>query len=117
MDTDGTNKKIIKKLPYFKYMSYPENSMFIINNYVYYTMYNNTNYGISRVSLDDEKIEQVVMIKDYIYDYRIEYINGYFYYNATIYNQETEDNEYPYYRVKVDGTGLTKSDKPFEWRY
>ena len=45
----------------------------------------------------------------------LEVINGYLYYA-----ENTDDNNndvYKYYRMKIDGTGLEKQNKPFEWYY
>ena len=124
MNTGGTDVKLIAELD--DYRRVLKDSLYLNNNYIYYTTKNDITqkdhgYGLNKLSLSTGESEQIFYIAEnsnqifYIYD--VELINGYLYIKTRIYNSDSNGSEYKYYRVKCDGTGLTKSDKPFEWRY
>ena len=111
MNIDGTAVKYIADIDNCSDL------LAMYNNYIYYTT-KNDEHSINRLSLNSGVSEQIFYCSDKkISDGGIEFINGYFYIKARNFNYDIRDYEYSYYRVKADGTGLTKSDKPFEWKY
>ena len=89
----------------------------IFGDYYYYY-----DSGISRVNLKNGQKEKLFKIDSSLYFDKVEFVGDYIYIDAG----KVDYDEYGigelsdpsiYYRVKCDGTGLTKSDKPFEWKY
>lgn len=122
MNTDGTDVKFIATLDdYGTQGRLSENSLYFLNDCIYYTTESDDFCEIRKLSLDTNKIEQVFYCDTKMFDARsefiTEFINGYFYIEARNFNYDTHKYEYTYYRIKSDGTGLKKQDKPFEWRY
>lgn len=122
MNIDGTDIKFIAKLDdYGTQGRSSENSLYFRNDYVYYTTYSDGFYGLKRLSLDTNEIEEIfccdIEMLNTRSEFITEFINGYFYIEARKHNYDIHDYEYKYYRFKADGTGLTEQEKPFEWRY
>lgn len=122
MDTDGTDVKFIAKLDdYGTQGRLSENSLYFLNDCIYYTTYSNGFCGLSRLSLNTNTAEQIFYCDTKMFDARsefiTEFINGYFYIEARNFNYDIHDYEYKYYRFKADGTALTEQGKPFEWKY
>ncbi|MBD5140102.1 MAG: hypothetical protein HDT25_01600 [Ruminococcus sp.] len=122
MNTDGTDVKFIATLDdYGTQGRLSENSLYFQNDCIYYTTESDGFCEIRKLSLDTNKIEQVFHCDTKMFDARsefiTEFINGYFYIEASNFNYDTHEYEYKYYRIKADGTGLKKQDKPFEWKY
>ena len=119
MNIDGTDIKFIAKLDDYSLLA--EDSLFFQDDCIYYTTDSDGFCEIRKLSLDTNKIEQVFYCDTKMFDARsefiTEFINGYFYIEARNFNYDTHEYEYKYYRIKADGTGLKKQDKPFEWRY
>ena len=119
MNTDGTDVKFIATLDDYSLLA--EDSLFFQDDCIYYTTYSDGFCEIRKLSLDTNKIEQVFYCDTKMFDARsefiTEFINGYFYIEARNFNYDTNEYEYKYYRIKADGAGLKKQDKPFEWRY
>ena len=83
----------------------------IVGDYYYYY-----DSGISRVNLKNGNKNKIFKIDRDLYFDKVEFIGDYIY--IDLYNKnESGDETVIYYCIKNDGTGLTKSDKPFEWRY
>ena len=116
MNTDGTDVKFIAKLDDYSLLA-ADVSLYFQNDCIYYTTYSDDRCGLSRLSLDTNKIEQIIYFDTKLSAYRPEFINGYFYFEASKYNYDIQDYERKYYRIKLDGTGLKEQDKPFEWKY
>lgn len=118
MNIDGTGVKFIAKLDdYGTQGSLSENSLYFLNNCIYYTTDIDGSCGLRKLSLDTNETKEIFHCDTKIFDARSEFINGYFYIEARNFNYDTKKYEYTYYRFKADGTGLTKQKKPFEWRY
>ena len=93
--------------------------IFCDDNYLYYIKRIRSNIDshrdeeLCRVKLSDTNDIQSIYTFGALpigfpaYEYELELINGYIYFHW----------DDVYYRMKADGTGLTKSDKPFEWKY
>ncbi len=70
-------------------------------------------------------MQEISISKNSLYINNFEIVNGYIYFTQYSYLSSKNDDEYAYtekkqtayYRLKTDGTGLTKQKKPFEWRY
>ena len=114
---DGTNNEVIGKLPDYVGKIYVYND----EAYFYYREYaiKNINDGanIYKISLSNGEITSVCKEPTYINNFEI--VNSYIYFTeyGNMGDQYYKVNPIAYYRVKTDGTGLTKSDKPFEWKY
>lgn len=80
MNTDGTDVKFIAKLDdYGTHGRSSENSLYFRNDYVYYTTYSDGFYGLKRLSLDTNEIEEIFYCDIKMIDAYSEFINGYFY--------------------------------------
>lgn len=117
MKTDGTEKQIIcPKLKKYGTMYIYENEVFFWGDYFF------------KISSNGEDIQEIFNCNDldkiingisiwYINNFEI--VNGYIYFTeyGSFDDRNKEINPIVYYRLKTDGTGLTKQKKPFEWRY
>jgi len=122
MNIDGTDVKFIANLDdYGTQGRLSENSLYFLNDCVYYTTDSYGFCGLNRLSLNTNTIEQIFYCDTKMFDARsefiTEFINGYFYIEARNFNYDIKQYEYKYYRLRSDGTGLTEQDKPFEWKY
>lgn len=112
--TDGTGEEEICEFPG---NNVDFSKLYIYNNEIYF--YKN-DYGIKiyKMPLNGGDIQEITISEScrYITDFEIVneyiYITGYEKY-ADMHNKEGNN----YYRLKTDGTGLTKQKKPFEWKY
>ncbi|MDE6132916.1 MAG: fibronectin type III domain-containing protein [Oscillospiraceae bacterium] len=122
INSDGTDVKFIAKLDdYGTQGSLSENSLYFLNDCIYYTTDIDGFCGLKRLSLDTNETKEIFYCDTKMLDahskFITEFINGYFYIDARNFNYDIHDYEYKYYRFKADGTGLTEQEKPFEWRY
>ena len=108
--TDGTEQEIM-----YKHIGV-SGEMYVHNDDIYfYDDYGQAN--IYKLSLKNGEVNPILEESTYINNFEI--VNGYIFFTEykEDYDQCYEVNPIAYYCVKTDGTGLTKSDKPFEWRY
>ena len=108
--TDGTEQEIM-----YKHIGV-SGEMYVHNDDIYfYDDYGQAN--VYKLSLKNGEVNPILEESTYINNFEI--VNGYIFFTEykEDYDQYYEVNPIAYYRIKTDGTGLTKSDKPFEWRY
>ena len=93
--------------------------MYIYNDEIYfYDTYDGTE--IYKMPLNGGDMQKILIPEscEYIQDFEI--ANGYIYitgYERTVDVLNGKEINCYYYRLKTDGTGLTKQKEPFEWRY
>lgn len=108
--TDGTEQEIM-----YKHVGV-SGEMYVHSDDVYF--YDDYGKGkVYKLSLKNGAVNSIFEESTYINNFEI--VNGYIYFNEynDMHDQYDKVNPISYYRVKTDGTGLTKSDKPFEWKY
>lgn len=96
--------------------------MYTYNDEVYFYS-NGHDKKIHKMPLTGGDIQEISISENYLYINNFEIVNGYIYFTQYSYLSPkdeytyTEKKQTAYYRLKTDGTGLTKQKKPFEWKY
>lgn len=113
---DGTGKEIICRFS-LKNINFSE--MYIYDDEIYFYRSSGHSKKIYKMPLTGGDVQEISISENYLKINNFEIVNGYIYF--TEYNSESDQyneiNPIAYYRLKTDGTGLKKQDKPFEWRY
>lgn len=114
MKIDSTGKEEIYKFS----EEIDDLSMYIYNNEIYFY---DRDFGVKiyKMPLTGGDIKEVFSSKfsdSFMTDFEI--VNEYIYFTGYEKLADYTNNENKaYYRLKTDGTGLTKQNKPFEWKY
>lgn len=114
MKIDGIEKEEICKFP----EEIDALSMYIYNDEIYFY---NSYFGVKiyKMPLTVGDMKEVFSSKfsdSFMTDFEI--VNGYIYFTGyERFADYTNNENEAYYRLKSDGTGLTKQKKPFEWKY